>query len=127
VFYRTICAKNWKLTTKGVTKCQIKKTIVNKAADNKVVVKVAKLEEASRAAKAGSLPAASKVVVKVARLEEVSRAGRLVKTAERNRVYLIRCRDSILGTILKQPYIQEAVIKGFIVGLVVGLAVGIAV
>ena len=106
--------------TKGVTKCQIKKTIVNKVEANKVVVKVARLEEVSRAGKAGSQAAVSKVVVKVARPEEVSKADkagsqveankadRLVKTAERNRAYLIRCRDFILGTILKQPYIQEA-------------------
>jgi rRNA-processing protein FCF1 len=92
----------------------------SQAAVSKAVVKVAKLEEVSRAAKAGSQAAANKVVVKVAKLEEVSRAAkvgsqaavskadRLVKTAERNRTYVIRCRDSILGTILKQPYIQEA-------------------
>jgi hypothetical protein len=96
--------------TKGVTKCQIKKTIVNKAEANKVVVKVARLE-VSRAGKAGSQAAVSKVVVKVARPEEVSKADkagsqveankadRLVKKAERNRAYLIRCRDFILGTI----------------------------
>jgi hypothetical protein len=112
VFYRTLRRKNWKLTTKGVTKCQIKKTIVNKAADNKVVVKVAKLEEVSRAGNAGSQAAVSKAV-------------RLVKTAERNRTYVIRCRDSILGTTLKQPYIQEAVMKGFIVGRAVGVGLGV--
>jgi hypothetical protein len=33
----------------------------------------------------------------------VSKADRPVKTAERNRAFLIRCRDFILGTILKQP------------------------
>jgi hypothetical protein len=132
VFYQTIRRKHWKLTTKGVPKCQIKKTIVNKAAANKV----ARLEEVSRGARAASQAAANKankVVVKVARLEEVSRAGsqaavskadRLVKTPERNRAYVIRCRDSILGTILKQPYIQEAVMKGFIVGLAVGVGLG---
>jgi len=101
-----------------------------------VVVKVAKPEEVSKADKAASQAAVNKVV-KVARLEEVNRAARagspvavnkadtMGKTAERNRTDLIRCRDFILGTTLKQPYIEGGGMKGFIVGLAVGAGLGV--